>query len=149
MFKMKYFVLATLICASTNAGQEKTKKNFVQRHKVLTGIAAGTAATVVSLVAYSLYLQKDATERSFAEKMRNTTNLLNFEVQEKFGNRYGFVSRNATSFKNLVKGIFVSKNATPVTIALGTSDERFRPMVTFVPVAASASDAHTSDSETY
>ena len=67
MFKMKYFVLATLICVSTFAAQEKNKKNFVQRHKVLTGVGV----TVGAFVAYSLYSQKHL-NKSLTEKLVST-----------------------------------------------------------------------------
>ena len=120
MFKMKYFVLATLICASTIAGQEKNKKNFVQRHKVLTGIAAGTAA-VGGLFAFSMfYLQKDDAKKTLAGKFLAAPGILSSKTQKALGNGFNSVKdkatnfkNKATNFKNSVVSFFASKKAKP------------------------------------
>ena len=84
MFKMKYFVLATLICASTFASQDsyldkaknysqktvdfvkvnaKKAKNYAKNHKALT-----TTATVAGLAVFGMYEQKDD-KGSFGKKL--------------------------------------------------------------------------------
>ncbi|MCL4361405.1 hypothetical protein M1446_03555 [Candidatus Dependentiae bacterium] len=76
MFKTKFFVLASLICASTFAGESFTGKvkKTAKKNKVATVVAAG-ALTAGALTAYSLYLQKGDKEKSFFAKVKGTPSL--------------------------------------------------------------------------